>query len=308
VTVERRREASDAPVRLGLIGAGRWGRAVIATTRRSTKASLHAVASRNPATTGVVGTSCRLYRDWRDLLDDPEIEGVILTVPTSAQPGIAEQVIRRRLPLLLEKPVASRVPEAEALIALAREVGTLVQVDHIDLFNPALMALLDNLSGPTEIVRMSGRWCNTGPYREDISGFWDYGAHALAVCLHIVGDDPRPAAARNVAASDPGELVECELRWASGAVATITAGNGADGKQRRFSIACRDRVLRYDDLAADKATIDDLPIAYEPASPLDVVVDRFAGAVAQKHRSCSDLDLGVRVVGLLAAFDGMLRA
>ncbi len=293
----------SGPIRLGLIGAGRWGRFIIATVQRSKFARLSAVASSNPQTREIVDEHCRLFEDWRDLLICPEIEGVIITVPTSVQPVIAEQAIRRGLPVLLEKPIATSAIEAERLTALAHGAEALVQVDHTDLSNPALVALLEHLPQPSEIVHLSGSWCNRGPFRDDVTGFWDYGAHALAVCLQVMGDDPTSLRAKQLAPAERGDLIEVELRWRHGVAATIVMGNAAASKQRDLKIACRDRLLSFDDLAVHKAVIAERPISYAPELPLDAVLHRFARSLSQKHRSCADLDLGVRVVKLLTALD-----
>lgn len=291
---------SANPVRLGLVGAGRWGRNVIRTLQQDGPAKLTAVASGNPDTATLVGDDCAVIGQWRDLLDSGRIDGVVLAVPTGAQPAIAEAALARGLPLLLEKPVAAGIAEAEALLAAARRQSALVQVDHTDLSNPAFTAMAAALPAAGTVLSLEGTWAGPGPYRGDIAGFWDYGSHAMADCLTLMGGDPVDCVVLESRSAGAGELVTAELRWPGGAVGRITAGNGATDKCRRLRVVCTDHSLEFDDLAADKASMDGKPLSYDRrAMPLTQALHRFANAAAVGRPDVSDLELGVRVVRVL---------
>ncbi len=94
-------------VRLGLVGAGAWGRNYIRTIAGLTGVVLARAASRNPDTQSLVPPDCVVTPDWRELVGATDLDGLILAVPPKVQAAIAEAAVRARLPLLLEKPIAS---------------------------------------------------------------------------------------------------------------------------------------------------------------------------------------------------------
>lgn len=291
---------SSHSVRLALVGAGRWGKNVIRTLRAGDFASLTAVVSRNPATAELLDVDCVILNDWRALLEADHADGVVLAVPTAAQPAIATALIGRGIPVLLEKPVASTSVEAEAILETARTRDTLVQVDHTDLCNPAFTALQAAIASDGQILSLDGAWAGPGPFRPDISGFRDYGGHAMACCLALAGTEPGDATIIERRTCGGGELLTAELRWPTGATARITAGNGAPKKHRRLRVVCRGHEFVYDDLAEAKVTADGTPLAYDrEAMPLQRVLQRFSNAIASSRPEIADLELGVRVVRLL---------
>jgi len=120
-------------VRLGLIGAGRWGRNYIKTIRALPAMSLCAVASRNPASKDLVDSNCRVTPNWRELIDPQLVDGVIIATPPDLHAEMLEAAIRARLPAMVEKPLTLNLPDALKLQSLQGEFSTPVLVDHIRL-------------------------------------------------------------------------------------------------------------------------------------------------------------------------------
>ena len=164
-----------------MIGVGPWGRNYVRTIQAFGKAKLTAVVSGNPATPELVGPTCSIYTAWQDLLESETVDGIIVATPPSMHVTIAETALHHRCPILLEKPVALAVDDADRLVKLAVANAAIVHVDHTDLRNPALNALRHFVESPADIHRLRGAWSNQGPLRADIGGLWDYGAHAIAV-------------------------------------------------------------------------------------------------------------------------------
>ena len=148
---------SDA-VRLGLVGAGRWGRVFIRTIGECDGVTLTGLASNNPDARALMPEGCRLTKDWRALISDAEVDGLIVTVPPPAQCAIATAAIEAGVPVLLEKPLCLDRVEAERLLNLADSRDALVMVDHTHLYHPAYMALkskLADLGGPGAVTGIS---------------------------------------------------------------------------------------------------------------------------------------------------------
>jgi len=298
--------AAGAPTRvpLGLIGAGPWGRNYMNAIRASADAALVALVARNPATASMAAPGCAVFAETAAMLDRVRLDGVVLAVPPDAQVALAPAILARRVAVLFEKPLALTLVDAEAVRAAAIGAGVVAHVDHIDLFNPAWQAVRAAAKTGGAIKRIAGTFAGNGPFRA-FAGRWDWGAHAIAVCLDLMGRAPDRVAARRLDAHANGELIEATLDW--GAVAAIlTFGNGAPTTARWLEIETTAARYRYDDKATVKATVDGRAIACAATRPLDAALARFVRAIRAGRPDTGDLDLGVAVVRALAGVDAAL--
>ena len=312
-----------APVRLGVIGVGRWGRNYLRTIEAAEGAILARIASRNPETADLVPAACTIDADWRRVAAADDLDGVIIAAPPAAHAEICTVAIDAGMAVLVEKPLTIDVAEAEALLRRAADRGATMMVGHTHLFHPAyqtLKALLPTL-GP--VRRLRGRAGNNDLYRPDISVLWDWAPHDIAMCLDLVGTAPAEVAARRLATRDvdgvAAERLALDLTFDTGVAAEIQLST-LDEKCRWFAVEARDGVAVYDDLAADKLTL--YPADAEPAPgtaaaggravdispelPLTRVVDAFVAEIGAARPSLDALRLGVEVVKTIARCDARL--
>ncbi len=294
------------PIRLGLVGGGMWGRSLIRTIQGLDDVHLCRLASSNPASRTQVDRRCAVYTTWPEMLEAPGLDGVIVATPPPTHAHIAIAALDRDLAVLIEKPLTLDLAQAERLSDRVRQQGAIAMVDHTDLLNPAWQAVRQHLDKIGPIRSMSGAWSNWGPFRQDTSGRWDYGAHALAACIDIVGAEPSRVAARNVVCRESGELVELVLEWDDGPTATLLCGNAHDVKQRELAIHGHLGILLYDDLAEHKATLNGQPVPYSNERPLAKVVQQFASCIRNESAGMRSLELGVSVVRTLKRVDRAL--
>ena len=234
------------------------------------------------------------------------IDGVVVATPPSEQAKIALAAMQQRLPILLEKPISLAVETANQLTEMADSTGAIVHVDHTDLFNPALRALRDRIASSSEIISLRGAWSNQGPVRSDVRGLWDYGAHAVAVALDLMGTEPEAITAIWVNHVGDKELVEVGFRWGD-VTANLTIGNGDAERNRWLEITTGSHRLHYNDIADRKATIDGRAIDYAGPLPLTTVVERFVAAIKRAKPDTDDLLLGAACVRTLAAIQDILE-
>jgi predicted dehydrogenase len=281
-------------LRLGLAGAGRWGRNYIRTIAGLGDLRLARVASGNPATAGLVPADCQVVGSWRDLIDPSSLDGIILATPPSTHAEIARAAIVAGIPLLIEKPLALSAADARAIRELALKHRVLVLVEHTHLFSPAFRMLKVLAARHGGVREIHGEAGNQGPHRNDVSVLWDWGPHDVAMCLDLM-----QAAPTSVACAGMAETVEIRLAFPS-CLASILLSNKID-KARRFSVRCADAELVYDDLAAHKLLLDGKPVVIAADLPLTVAVREFAEAIAAGRADQGSLDLGVSVVEVLEA-------
>ena len=290
------------PLRLGLAGAGRWGRNYIRTIAGLPALRLARVASGNPDTAALLPAGCQLVGSWRELIDPSALDGVIIATPPASHAEIARAAILAGVPVLIEKPLALSAAEARAVRDLAMERHVFALVEHTHLFSPAfrvLKGLVERHGGVREIRSEAS---NHGPYRRDVSVLWDWGPHDVAMCLDLLREVPASVvcAAHDKSPGDEGvaETVTIALSFPSGVSAEIVLSNRQD-KRRRFSVRCADAEVVYDDLSAQKLSLDGSPVPVPSELPLTVAVREFAAAILAGAEHPGSLDLGVRVVEVL---------
>ncbi|MDH5188679.1 MAG: Gfo/Idh/MocA family oxidoreductase, partial [Rhodospirillaceae bacterium] len=221
--------ATGKLIKLGLIGAGKWGQNYIRTIGRSNDARLVRLTSSNPEAGNLVGADCTISNDWRDLINDTDIDGLILAVPPTTQVQIALAALENKIPLLLEKPLATTVADAKRISDLAVKNNVPVLVDHIYLFHPAYEALKREAKKLEQIKSINSTGGDTGPFRADWNPLWDWGPHDVAMCLDLTGEYPSNISAKRDEVKTKhgvGEIFNAKLEFPSGITANISFGNG----------------------------------------------------------------------------------
>lgn len=303
-------------VRLGLVGAGRWGKNYISTIAGLDGVELARLASRNPASRDLVDPDCRISGSWRDLIEADDLDGLIVATGSTVQGEIAAAAIASGLALMLEKPVATDVAGAERLLDLSMRAGVPVLVDHVYLFSAQYAALKEEVPRLGGLRGLRASRGGMGPFRADLRALWDWAPHDVAMCIDLVGAAPERVGARllnaETRADGNGETVRLDLNFPSGVAAEITVGNLMNPPARLFEAICENGRLIFDDLAAEKLIRSNdqgeavIPVADDPS--LTRAVRSFARGVSGGDRSAFGLDLAVAVTRVIAEAERQLEA
>lgn len=310
----------ETPLRLAVLGAGRWGRRCIETARRLENARLARVASRSPEAAALAGPGVAVDADWRAVVSAPDVDAVIVATPPALHAEMAAYAIDRGKAVFIEKPLTLDPAEAIALRDRAERRNALVRVDHIHLHNPAyklLKARAASLGRVRRLESVGGSW---GPFRRDVPPLWDYGAHDAAMCLDVAGAPPEVdlAVVEEDAPQPEGPGRNLKLRWLfpGGLVADVRLGNLMRPKQRRFTALFPETALVFDDAEGAKLFEHEIkegrigpgrsiPVSQTP--PLQLALSAFCDDIRADKRGLASLGLGVHVVELLANCDRQLR-
>ncbi len=283
------------------MGAGRWGTIYANAIARLPGVRLHWVCARRPQ--ALTPPLVPVVRDWREALDVPGTDGVVIATGPEAQPEILMAALDRGMPALAEKPLALSLAQARALHARWRETGSYVLVDHIHLFHPAYRKLREAIraGGRVRSVRSAGG--NVGPYRLGYSSLWDYGPHDVSLCLDLLGEPLQVNSVEVIEARGPnGEKAQntrASLITPSGVPVEVACGNHVAPKVRRFEVETDRGVWVMDDLAVHKLTLDGARVEIAPQAPLDQVI----GAFARRDPAHAGLDLALAVTEVLNAIE-----
>ena len=174
------------------------------------------------------------------MLEQEDLDAVIVSVPTSSHLAVASEVIRRRVPVLIEKPIASTVEEARKLIELAREHRTQAAVGHVERFNPVVRALRTVLEGK-EIYSINITRIGPFPPRiKDVGVLVDLSVHDIDLvhCLtngaEIIESRVFKSIKLNGACEDNAVIT---MRLANDVIANITTDWLTPYKKRTIEVA-----------------------------------------------------------------------
>ncbi len=303
------------PVRLGLIGAGSWGRNYIKTIKGVENAILTWLVSQNPKSRLLVDPSCTILSDWRTLLNKKDIDGVIIATSALLHAEIAIAALSSGISVMVEKPLALSLDEAIHIEKAVQKSGLLVLVDHTYLFHPAFEMLKQKAKDFGKITFVETAGWNWGPFREGISPLWDWGPHDVAMCLDLFGVFPERIEAREVESKDfpqgKGQIVNMRLEFPQGVIANITVGNMYSPKMRHFVVGFGENVLIFDDLSEKQLVLrnrnEEISIEVSPKPPLTQAVETFVWAIKGKSDPRVGISLGVDVIRVLDSVEVLFK-
>ncbi len=186
--------------------------------------------------------------DWHELMG--RVDAVSLAVPTESHCEIACPLLEAGIHVLVEKPISRTLAEAEQMIAAARKSGAVLQVGHLERFNPALVALRPHVRNPVyfEIHRVGEFTARS----LDIDVVLDLMIHDLDIVQWLVGEDSEVTALHAVGIpilTNKVDAANARLEFSTGAVANITASRVGTERIRKMRF-----FQPHDYVAVDYAT------------------------------------------------------
>lgn len=173
------------------------------------------------------------------------VEAASIVVPTSQHGAVASEFLSRGLPVLVEKPLAPTAREAEALARLAQQTGTILQVGHIERFNPAFLELQQRSLQP-RYVRCERQGSFTGR-STDIGVVLDLMIHDLDLLLALIPAPVRTVEALGVSIFGNNEdVANARLHFANGCVADLTASRASFTPGRHMHLWAPEGYARVD--------------------------------------------------------------
>ena len=224
-------------LRVGVIGVGSLGRhhaRNYAELRNEGRVAFIGACDSNAETVSQVAeaNSCSSFADWRELIG--KVDVVSIATPTETHCQIACAFLQEGVHVLVEKPIASTLDEADRMIAAAEKSGAKLMVGQLERFNPAMVALRPHVTTPMyfEIHRVS-----PFPNRSlDVDVVLDVMIHDLDAVQWLVGDDVKVSGIHAVGIpviSDKVDAANARIEFENGAVANITASRIGTEKIRK---------------------------------------------------------------------------
>ncbi len=297
------------PVRIALAGAGHMGKLhaakVAALARETGEVVLVAVADIDAERARELAAlhDARAVADLSTLAG--ELDAAIVAVPTVAHGRVVGEALAAGLDVLVEKPIAATVEEAEALLARAAARGALLQVGHLEWFNAALLHVAQLARRPRFF---EGHRLGPFPARAtDVDVVRDLMIHDIDIVQRLVGGEPDRVDAIGVPVlTDKVDIANARLTFPDGAVANLTASRVSPTPLRKLRFFQADGYFSIDFLeqavviaqrepgalgAERKITVERVPIDRGDALALQLAA--FLRGIRERRVEAGDADQGL---------------
>ncbi len=325
------------PLRVAVFGAGAWGRNHVRNVANLPDCDLVAVCDVCNQRREAVA---RQYPSAKTTADPGEAfdlaEAAVIATPAAAHAGLAQMAIERGLPILVEKPFALSVEDAESVAEAAGARGVPVVVGHLLLFHPAVTQLKQLISAGElgDVYYLYSQRVNLGQVRPDENALWSFGPHDASVALDLLEALPVKVAAHGKSYLQPGieDVVFMTMEFASGIMAHVQMSWLDPHKERRLTVVGSKKMVVFDDMQIrEKLKIYDRGVDRPPdygsygeslairegdisiprvpnLEPLSVELRHFVAVARGLEPSRAPASNGIAVVRVLAAATKSLAA
>src|SRR5687768_3499269 len=234
-----------AKVRIGVVGTGYLGRLHARVLTEMPEVEMVGFVDSDDETAQKVGESLRIQRfatveQLRDAVD-----AAVIATPTISHAAVAELLLRAGKDVLIEKPITADPAEARQLIDLAKKNQRIIQVGHVERYNPAIVAITSMIDSPRYIEAdrlgvFSGRSL-------DIDVLLDLMIHDLQLVLSLLGRQVVDISAVGVPVlTERVDMANVRLQLDNGAVANLTASRVSNERVRKFRLFGHDSYFSVD--------------------------------------------------------------
>jgi predicted dehydrogenase len=271
---------ANSEIRIGVVGAGQFGRNHCRIVEQSTRARLAAVVDTDPSRAALT--------DFREL--EGKVDAAIVATPTSAHAGIGCWLLEHGIDVLVEKPMAPDLESADRLIAAAERHGRMLQVGHLERFNPAVIALEARVTLPLffEIHRLSV----FSPRSLDVDVILDLMIHDIDIVVSLAGAQPEEVRGAGISILSPKvDIANARLQFPNGCVANLTASRVSTDRVRKLRLFQPQQYVSLDYARQEVLLLsvgENRQISYEPvpvtrAEPLQLQFDGFLDSVITRN-------------------------
>ena len=317
---------------IGIIGFGYWGPNLVRNFSSSNQTLVTRVVDFrkerldlvNQLYPGVITSS-----DTSTIFSDANLDAVVIATPVNTHFELAKQALLAGKHVLIEKPVTSSYAEAVELLELSQRLKKVVMVDHTFLYTGAIQYLQEFIANNHlgNVKYFDSTRINLGLFQHDVNVLWDLAPHDLSILSYIQHEQPVSVNATGISQLKNGieNLAYLTLNYQSGFIAHLNCSWTSPVKIRTLLIGGDKKMVLYNDLEpTEKVKVYDtglevksdeernrLLVDYRVGDvfipklsgkeALAGVVADFANAIKQNTKPVSNLELGSKVVQILAA-------
>ena len=242
-------------VTVGIIGVGYWGPNLVRAFAETPGCELRYICDLRQDVLNKMAKrfhQVKITNRFDDLLNDPELDGVVIATPAATHADLASKVLNAGKHVLVEKPLAHEAEAAERLVKLAESQKRILMVGHTFEFNPAVRKLKDLIRDPTfgGVVYLYSRRVNMGVLRQDVNALWNLAPHDVSIILYLFEEFPHAVIAHGLAhiRKDVEDVAFMYLEFPSGKIAHVHVSWLDPSKVRNMTVIGSRRMVVYDDV------------------------------------------------------------
>ena len=277
--------------RVAVIGAGHFGRHHARILSAAAGVRLEAIVDVDAETAARVASENGVRAETEAAALHGRVDAVTVAVPTDGHRAVAVPLLERGISVLVEKPMARSLDEADEMIAAAKAGGAVLAVGHTERYNPAVTAALPVVDAPRFIeVHRIGAF---SPRSLDVDVIFDLMIHDLDIVQTAVGGEVTAIEAVGVPVlTDHVDIANVRLRFDSGCIVNLTASRISRDRVRKLRFFQRDAYVSVDCVRREVETwrvsraeggtpvIDGGRLEVPPGEPLALELDDFVAAVS----------------------------
>jgi predicted dehydrogenase len=275
--------------RLAVIGAGQFGKNHCRVIRECGRAELVGVVDIDAerAAEATAGSAAQPFRDYREIVG--HVEAAIVAAPTSVHEEIGCALLEAGIDVLVEKPIAPSLAAATRLVDAAERFGRVLQVGHLERFNPAVLELERRATLPLffEIHRMN----LYSPRSLDVDVVLDLMIHDVDIVLSLTRAEPAEIRAAGISIRSPKvDIANVRLQFPNGCVANLTASRISTERVRKLRLFQPRQYLSLDydrqalavfSVNGDQIGFEQTPI--QKVEPLKLQLEAFLDSVETRE-------------------------
>ena len=320
-------------VNIGVIGCGYWGPNLIRNFNELSDCCVRMAADLKPGRLKYIGSRyphIQLTQNYRDLLDDPELDAVCVVTAVSSHYAIAKEAILAGKDVFVEKPMTYSVREAEELVELAQKHNKTLMAGHIFEYSPAVNKMKELITENEigDIFYIDSSRVNLGPPASEVNAIWDLAPHDVSIILYLLGKEPVEVSAIGPSYVRPGleEMAYITLKFPDHVLGHIHVSWLAPCKLRRTQVMASKKVILFDDTqSVEKVKVysegidtrktannfGEFQLTYragdifspnlENLEPLRIECEHFVHCITNGQKPRTDGKDGLRVVKVLEA-------
>jgi len=321
-----------ANISIGVIGYGYWGPNIVRNFFNVSNCTVKKVADARPERLNQlhkIFPTIEGVTSADDILLDPTIDAVVIVTPVFTHFELARRALLQGKHVLVEKPMTASVAEADELINLAEQKGSILMVDHTFLYTGAVSKIKELIEDKSIGVPryFDSTRINLGLFQPDINVLWDLAAHDISILAHLIDEQPVSVNATGISHTGNGieNIAYMTVNYASDFIAHFHCSWTSPVKIRQMLIGADKKMLLYNDLEitekvkvydtgyslkteedrkqilVDYRTGDIFIPKLSSREALFGLADDFIQSIANKRTPISNSHLGRRVVQILEA-------
>ena len=279
-----------ATLRAAVVGAGAFGKNHLRVIHNSPHAHLAGVFDTDTARASEVASpyACTVFSSLEQVA--AHADAAVIATPTVTHSEIGCFFMERGLDVMVEKPISDTLVGARTLVESAQRYGKILQVGHLERFNPAIVALESVITTPLffEVQRLS----EFSPRSLDVDVLLDLMIHDLDILLFLTGEKPEEIRAAGISIlSSKVDIANVRMQFPGGCVANITASRVSTERIRKLRLFQPNEYISLDYSRQDGARfrvkppmgIDFAPLAVVKDEPLRLELEDFFESIATRR-------------------------